>query len=67
MDLESSLTDKHTEIQQIAQNLYAKEPDWVTFYREILGIRGIVRHSFPTKDMLNDFEQSDAYRRFSKC
>ena len=56
------LTEKHTEIQRIAQDLFAKGPDWVTFYREIFGLHGIVRHTFPTRELLNDFEQSDAYR-----
>jgi hypothetical protein len=56
------LTEKHTEIQRIAQDLYGKSPDWVTFYREIFGLHGIVRHTFPTRELLNDFEQSDAYR-----
>lgn len=55
-------TEKHAEIQQIARDLYDKGPDWVTFYRETLGLHGIVRHTFPTREMLNDFEQSDAYR-----
>ena len=57
-----ALSEKHTEIQRIAQDLYAKGPDWVTFYREIFGLNGIVRHTFPTRELLNDFEQSDAYR-----
>jgi predicted HicB family RNase H-like nuclease len=56
------LTEKHTEIQRIAQGLYSQNPDWVTFYREIFGLHGIVRHTFPTRELLNDFEQSDAYR-----
>jgi predicted HicB family RNase H-like nuclease len=57
-----SFSEKHNEIQRIAQDLYAKGPDWVTFYREIFGLSGIVRHTFPSRDLLNDFEQSDAYR-----
>lgn len=54
--------EKHAEIQNIAQELYSKNPDWVTFYRKIFGLHGIVHHTYPTRDMLNDFEQSDAYR-----
>ena len=62
MDLTMGLADKHSEILHIAQNLFGKGPDWVTFYREIFGLNGLVRHTFPTRDMLNDFEQSEAYR-----
>lgn len=61
-ELTINLTEKHAEIQQIAQDLFAKSPDWVTFYREMFGLNGIVRHTFPTRELLNDFEQSDAYR-----
>jgi predicted HicB family RNase H-like nuclease len=60
------LTEKHAQIQQIAEKLYAKSPDWVTFYREILGLKGIVHHTFPARDELNDFEQSEAYREIQQ-
>jgi predicted HicB family RNase H-like nuclease len=58
----SSPIDKQTEILKIAEELYSKNPDWVTYYREILGVEGIVRQTFPTPQMLEDFEQSDACR-----
>jgi predicted HicB family RNase H-like nuclease len=63
MSMETLLgqTEKHVEIQSIARGLYNKNPDWVTFYREIFGLHGIVRHTYPSKEMLNDFEQSEAY------
>jgi hypothetical protein len=64
MSTETSISrvEKHIEILKIAEELYLKNPDWVTYYREILGIDGIVRHTFPTRKQLEDFEQSDAYR-----
>ena len=46
----------------MAEQLYAQGPDWVTFYREILGLRGIVRHAFPTREALAAFEQTEAYQ-----
>jgi predicted HicB family RNase H-like nuclease len=55
------LMEQHAQIQRIAENLFAKGPDWVTFYREIFGLHGIVRHTFPTRELLNSFEQSEAY------
>jgi hypothetical protein len=54
--------EKHSEILKIAEELYLKNPDWVTFYRELLGVDGIVRQTFLTRKQLEDFEQSDAYR-----
>jgi predicted HicB family RNase H-like nuclease len=54
--------EKHYQMLKIAEELYAKNPDWVTFYREMLGVDGIVRQTFLTQKQLEDFEQSDAYR-----
>ena len=42
--------------------MFAQGPDWVTFYREILGLRGIVRQAFPTRESLAAFEQTEAYQ-----
>jgi len=61
-EISTSLMERHTEIHQKAEDLFAKSPDWVTFYREIFGLHGIVRNTFPTMEMLNEFEQSEVYR-----
>ena len=55
-------TEKQEEIHQIAETLYAKKPDWVTFYREILGLNGVVHHTFPFQESLVEFEKTDIYR-----
>jgi predicted HicB family RNase H-like nuclease len=55
-------TEKQADVRQAAEQLYAQETDWITFYREILGLHGIVRHMFPTREMLASFEQTDAYQ-----
>ncbi len=62
METSSSQVEKHFEILKIAEELYQKNPDWVTYYREILGVDGIVLQTFLTRKQLEDFEQSDAYR-----
>jgi predicted HicB family RNase H-like nuclease len=54
--------ERLTEIKRMVDQLYAQEPDWVTFYREILGVRGVVRHVFPSLEMLAAFEQTEAYQ-----
>ena len=54
--------EKQTEVERTAEQLYAQGPDWVTFYRETLGLRGIVRHAFPTRETLAAFEQSETYQ-----
>ncbi len=55
-------TEQETEVKQAAEQLLAQEPDWVTFYREILGPQGMVRHTFPTRETLAAFERSEAYQ-----
>jgi hypothetical protein len=62
METSSSQIEKHSDILKIAEELYLKNPDWVTYYRELLGVDGIVRQTFLTQTQLDDFEQSDAYR-----
>ena len=53
--------DKQTEVKRVAHELYSRGPDWVTFYREVLGLRGVVRHTFPSREAMAEFEQSEAY------
>jgi predicted HicB family RNase H-like nuclease len=53
--------DKQTEVKRVAHELYSRSPDWVTFYREVLGLRGVVRHSFPSREAMTEFEQTEAY------
>jgi predicted HicB family RNase H-like nuclease len=54
--------EKQTEVKQAADGLFCQQPDWITFYREILGLRGVVRHMFPTREALAAFEQTEAYQ-----
>jgi predicted HicB family RNase H-like nuclease len=53
---------KQEEVHRLARTLFAQTPDWVTFYREVLGLNGVVRHSFPTLDSLQQFKQTEAYQ-----
>ena len=45
------VNEREADVKRMADQLFAEEPDWVTFYREVLGPRGIVRHTFPTREM----------------
>ncbi len=55
-------TERQAEVKRMAEHLYAQDPDWVTFYREVLGLRGVVRHMFPSREALAAFEQTEAYQ-----
>jgi hypothetical protein len=55
-------SEKQADVKRVAEQLFADGPDWITFYREVLGLRGLVRQAFPTRDMLADFEQTEAHQ-----
>ena len=59
--------EKYQEVLQVAENLYRQNPDWVTFFREVLGIDGTVRKAFPAHEELAEFEQSAEFDKIQKC
>jgi predicted HicB family RNase H-like nuclease len=48
-------------VRQFAHNLYQRGPDWVTFFREVLGVSGAARKVFATQEEFVAFEKSDEY------
>jgi predicted HicB family RNase H-like nuclease len=58
--------EKYREVLQVAENLYRQTPDWVTFFREVLGIGGAVRKRFPSFEELTSFEKSDEFDNIQK-
>ncbi|MDA7950562.1 MAG: hypothetical protein MPJ24_03655 [Pirellulaceae bacterium] len=44
-----------------AQELYHQKPDWVTFFREILGADGIVHKLYPTPQEYAEFQKTEAF------
>ena len=55
-------SQKHVEIKHAVERLFATKPDWVKFYREVIGLHGLIRRAFPTYDAMADFEQTETYR-----
>ena len=53
--------DKTQEVHRIASELYRQQADWVTFFRRILGVDGVVRQMFPTAQEMNQLEQTAQY------
>jgi predicted HicB family RNase H-like nuclease len=49
------------QVCQAAQAIYCGNPDWVAFFREVLGLNGIVRQCFSSQDALAEFERTEAY------
>lgn len=56
------MTDKCQEVLRIAEELYRQSPDWMTFFREVLGLEGVMRKVFPTTGELFEFERTSQYR-----
>ena len=56
------VSEREADVKRMADHLFAETPDWATFYREVLGPRGIVRHTFPTREMFAAFKQTEGYQ-----
>lgn len=52
-----------TSVLQVAERLYSMNPEWVVFFREILGVDGMVRRTFSAPEDLSRFECSPQYAR----
>lgn len=48
-------------VLQVARELFGGKPDWVTFFRETLGVNGAARTVFPTQGDYIQFEQSSEF------
>lgn len=62
-------TDRSADYRAIiaaARKLYESQPDWVTFFREVLGVDGIVRRKFQRLEDLVAFEKSTEFEQIQK-
>ena len=62
----TGVSEKHEEIKAAAEALFAAKPEWIVFYREILGLRGMIRRHFQTPSSMTEFEQTDIYRQIQR-
>ena len=51
---------KHT-AQRIAHEMFHQQPDWITFFREVLGVDGLLRKLFNSPEELAAFEKTPEY------
>ena len=54
--------ERRLEALERAMQRFQDATDWVKFFREVLGVDGVVRRMFPSPDQLAAFEQSQEYR-----
>lgn len=59
--MEITMTEKPQEVLRVANDLYRQTPDWVTFFREVLGLNGIVRQVYPRAEEMAEFERTEEY------
>ncbi|HVX14829.1 MAG TPA: toxin-antitoxin system HicB family antitoxin [Pirellulales bacterium] len=57
----SNLETNRKTVHIVAQAFYNRGPDWVTFFREVLGVNGIVRTVFAEPKLLAEFESTPEY------
>ena len=50
--------NREAKVYRVAAELYRQDPDWVTFFREVLGVEGIIRQVFTSPLELGRFEQT---------
>lgn len=48
-------------VYQAAYELFCQGPDWVVFFRDVLGVNGIIRRCYPTRGVLSEFERTDTF------
>ncbi len=62
-----SISESSRAVKLAAQSLYCEGPDWVTFYREIMGRGGIIRQHFAnSQEAIAQFEQTDDFREIQQ-
>jgi predicted HicB family RNase H-like nuclease len=53
--------DRRVTAQRIANEMFHQQPDWITFFREVLGVDGLLRKLFTTPEELANFEKTEEY------
>lgn len=56
-----SFDTRSQKVLQVAKQLYQSNPDWVTFFREVLGVEGAARSVFPDQNEYVSFEKTTQY------
>jgi len=52
--------------QRIAAEMFQQTPDWITFFREVLGVDGLVRKLFAAPEELAAFEKTAEYEEIQQ-
>lgn len=63
---DKAVTDRAQDVYRVAQEKFERSPDWVSFFREVLGVEGCVRSVFRSPDELTAFEQTNEYQQIQQ-
>ena len=63
---ELTLEERRTQAHRKAAETFRRSPDWVTFYREILGVDGVIANLFSSFGKRCEFEKSDEYAKIQQ-
>src|SRR5581483_9596413 len=64
--MEATIEDRADRVLAAAEQLLAVAPDWVTFFRAILGTDGEAARQFPSREERRAFERTAAYLNISR-
>ena len=53
--------ERKSTAQRVAAEMYQQQPDWITFFREVLGVDGLIRKLFVSPEELAAFEKTEEY------
>lgn len=57
----SDVKKKAKRVLSVAKDLYRRELDWVTFFREVIGVNGAMHAAFPEPRALAAFKRTSEY------
>jgi predicted HicB family RNase H-like nuclease len=60
------MSEQRQDVFRVADEIFRQRPSWVTFFREVLGVDGIVRQVYSTPEALTHFEQTSEYQKIQQ-
>ena len=60
------MNEQRQDVFRIADEIFRQRPSWVTFFREVLGVDGIVRQVYNSPEALSQFEQTGEYQKIQQ-
>ncbi len=60
------MSEQRQDVFRVADEIYRQRPSWVTFFREVLGVDGIVRQVYQTPEAIAQFEQTADFQQIQQ-